>query len=456
MTNHSPQRRPRPLGITLTRIVRCGHHPQVRNWEIWTLRPFLRVYVLVVQAAAIGATVVLLAAQRVSVGNLAMLAFITTMGIVKEELTRNVERMRRRYSDTPYQNMTSAWTFAAALVLPAGLSAVVVTMLYTHLWIRVWRPILGARPWKVVFSASTVILSCHAANVIQQLVGHDALAEPRAWHTVALLIAAVVLYSVVNLGLVAGAIALLTTEHTAKHLFGTLSDALLEYATLALGALAAILLLRSPWVVVFVIPVLIVLHRNVLIRQLEEAASTDAKTGLLNATAWRGLATSEFERIAPEGTQCGILMLDLDQFKRVNETYGHLTGDQVLRTVADRIAAEMRGYDLLGRFGDGELVAFCPDLTSDDLANLGERLRRTIEQLAVPINEESECTIRPTISVGAAHYPESGADLEEVLLAADIALFAAKDSGRNRVEILRPNLYRRPDQGPSGRLSSST
>jgi diguanylate cyclase (GGDEF)-like protein len=264
---------------------------------------------------------------------------------------------------------------------------------------------------------------------------------------VALLIAAIIVYSVVNLGLIAGAIALLATDHSARRLFGTLGDAQLEYATLAMGALAAISLIRSPWVAIFLIPVLLVLHRSVLFRQLEEAASADPKTGLLNATAWRGLATNEFDRAVRDGTEFGILMLDLDQFKRINATYGHSVGDQILRTVANRLTAEMRRYDLLGRFGDGELVTFCPELTADDVANLGERLRRAVEQLAVPVDETGESIVHPTISVGAAHYPESGTNLEEVLLAADNALFAAKDSGRNRVEVLRPHLHDRTDQG---------
>jgi len=400
----------------------------------------LRIYVLAVQVVAVITTVALLAIDQFSSADLVMLTGITALGVVKEEMTRHVERMRRRYSDTPHQNMTSVWTFAAALVLPAGLSALLVAALYTYLWFRIWRPVRDVRPWKVIFSAAAVSLSCHAASALQPLIGRHELAEATTWQTMALLIAAIVLYSVFNLGLIAVAIAQLTTDHSARRLFGTLGDAQLEYATLAMGAIAAISVARSPWVVIFLIPVMLVLHRSVLIRQLEEAASADPKTGLLNATAWRGLATTEFERAVRDGAEFGILMLDLDQFKRINATYGHPVGDQILRTVADRLAAEMRRYDLLGRFGDGELVAFCPELSADDLANLGERLRRAVEQLAVPVDETGENTVHPTISIGAAHYPESGADLQEVLLSADNALFAAKDSGRNRVEVLRPHL----------------
>jgi diguanylate cyclase (GGDEF)-like protein len=455
MTNRSVRRRPQPAIITLTQPIRPDHHPRGRDRELWTLRRSLRVYVLAVQAAAIITTVVLLSTQQITMHDLTMLAGITALGILKEELTRHIERMRRRYSDTPHQNMTSVWTFAAALVLPAGLAAVAVALLYTHLWFRIWRTVSSVRPWKVVFSASAVTLSCHAATAIQQLIGRQALTEATAWQTVALLVAAIVLYSVVNLGLVSGAIAQLTTERSTRRLFGTLGDLQLEYATLAMGAMAAIILLRSPWVVIFMMPVLLVLHRSVLIRQLEDAMSTDAKTGLLNATTWHRLARSEFERATRHGTEFGVLMLDLDHSQRITDTHGHVVGDRVLKAVADRLTAEMRAYDLLGRFKGEEFVAFCPELTADDLTKLGERLRRAVEQLAVPVDETGDRTVHPTISVGAAHYPESGADLEEVMLAADTALFAAKDSGRNRVQVLRPHLHRQAGQGSSGAPSSS-
>jgi diguanylate cyclase (GGDEF)-like protein len=443
---YPPRLGPR-LGFHLGRPARRS-----RDWELWTLRPAVLTYVLAVQVLALGSTIMLLTRQSIRPDDLAMLSGLTALGVVKEEMTRRVEQARRRYSDTPHQNMTSVWTFAAALVLPAGLVAVLVAILYAHLWFRTWHTVRNVRPWKLIFSASAVTLSCHTATAIQQVTGPSSLAEPDAWQTAALLTLAIVAYSAVNLGLVSGAIALLTTERAARtprRLFGTLGDILLEYATLAMGAIAAIILIRSPWAVILLLPVLLVLHRSVLVRELEDAASTDAKTGLLNATAWKALATSEYQRCVRDGTEWGILMLDLDHFKRINDTHGHRAGDQVLRAVADQLAAQMREYDLLGRYGGEEFVAFCSELTAHDLTELGERLRHAVEQLEVSVTDtdagdpNAACgrIVRPTISVGAAHYPDSGADLEEVQLAADTALFAAKDAGRNTVEVLRPRLH---------------
>lgn len=454
--NSSARRPPHAFSIDFGRLIRPGRYVRRgRDWEIWTLRRPVLLYVLAVQLVAIASTAALLRGHQIGWNDLVMMVGISVLGIVKEELTRHVEQMRRRYSDTPHQNMTSVWTFAAALVLPAGLAAVVVATLYAHLWFRTWHPVHSVRAWKVVFSASAVTLSCHAATGIRQLIDWQELAASTSWRTVTLFVIAILLYSVVNLGLVAGAIALMSTDRSARRLLGMSSDISLEYATLAMGALAAVLLPRSPGMVIFLFPVLLMLHRNVLIRQLEEAASTDAKTGLLTANAWRVLATTEFDHAVRDGTEAGVLMLDLDHFKRINDTHGHPAGDQVLAAVATRLASEMREYDLLGRFGGEEFVVFCPDMSADALTRFADRLRGAVEELAVPItaSDHATTTVHLTISIGAAHHPESGTGLDEVLLAADNALFAAKDSGRNRVEVvLRP---RQPTgQGPSSNSSS--
>ncbi|TDV44175.1 GGDEF domain-containing protein [Actinophytocola oryzae] len=430
----------------------------IDGWEFWSLRRPLLVYVLTVQLAALIVTILLTGSQRVALADLSMLAGITALGVVKEELTRHVERIRRRFADTPYQNMTSVWTLAAALVLPPGLSAAVVVFLYAHLWFRTWRRVHTARPWKVLVSVSAVVLSCHTASGVAHLIGRPALADAAAPRTVALLVLAVVLYSVVNLGLVAGAYALMTSERTARRLLGTLTDAMLEYATLAMGVLAAILLLRSPLAVVFLIPVLVVLHNSVLIRQLEEASSTDAKTGMLNTAAWLAVAGREFDRAQRDGTSLGLLRLDLDHFTHVNATYGEQFGDTVLHAVADVIQHEVRDVDLVGRH-DEEFVVLCAEVTPVELLAVGERVRAAVAELELSAAEASDgrtgadvATV--TVSIGLAHYPLSATSLEDLLGAAGIALFAAKDNGRNRVA-MRLDHRHQPAQDRSASSSSS-
>lgn len=410
------------------------HRPgaATRRWELWTLNRSLLAYALTVESVTLGTTVLLIGHAHVGARDLLMLAAIVGFGLAKEELTRHVERIRRRFSDTPHQNMTSVWTFAAAVFLPPGLAVGVVAVLYAYLWLRIWRPLHGERVWKVVFNASTATLSCHAATITMHAVNAYPLI---GWREVGLATVAILIYSAVNLGLAAGALALMTTERTVRRLFGTLADAALEYATLTIGAVAAILLVHAPAAVLLLIPTLVVLHQNVLLRQLEEAASIDAKTGLLNATTWRSMALTELDRAKREGTTLGILLLDLDHFKSINDGKGHLVGDQVLAAIAEQLKQGTRQYDVLGRFGGDEFVLLCPGVDVTALIAIAERTRTSVEQLPIP---DVDLDAPVTVSIGAALYPEVGPALEDLLLAADNALFAAKDADRNRVVIRYP------------------
>jgi diguanylate cyclase (GGDEF)-like protein len=182
-------------------------------------------------------------------------------------------------------------------------------------------------------------------------------------------------------------------------------------------------------------PALLVLHRSVLIRQLEEAAATDPKTGLTNAAAWTNIAAQELQRAAGGNTSLGVLMADVDHFKVINDTYGHVVGDRVLQAIADAIAKAVRRDDLVGRWGGEEFVVLCPEVNSEELLKIGERVCEVVRKLRVPVSVPGHGgTIdKLTVSVGAAGYPEFGPELNDVLLAADDALFVAKDKGRNQV-----------------------
>lgn len=402
-----------------------------KRWELWTQRRAVIAYVLAVEMTAIAMSVALLSQERIDRGSLLMLLAIVAMGLGKEEITRRVEQKRRRFSDTPHLNMTSVWTFAAALLLPAGLAIVVVVPIYGYLWLRVWGPAAGTRVWKLVFSASAVVLSCHSATGVMHIF------ETPPTDDVAALImvtVAILVYSVVNLGLVAGAITLMTTDRTIRRLLGTLIDAALEFVTLAMGALAAEQLYQGSWFVLLLVPALIALHENVRIRQLEEAASADPKTGLFNAVTWRTQAMAELERAKREQEPLGVLLLDIDHFKHINDGNGHLVGDDVIAAIAQQLEQVTRPYDLLGRFGGDEFVMLCPAVDGATLVAIAERARTAIEQLAITHHGRE---VRVTMSIGAAHFPDAGDDIEDLLLAADNALFAAKDGQRNRVVLAR-------------------
>jgi two-component system, cell cycle response regulator len=164
---------------------------------------------------------------------------------------------------------------------------------------------------------------------------------------------------------------------------------------------------------------------------MSERATRDALTGLLNRGAIMEFLGRELARSDREGRPLGVLLGDLDHFKTVNDTHGHLAGDAVLRETAQRIRAARRVYDLVGRYGGEELLVVAPGCDLQAAAGIAERLRRAVGDQPFDI---AEGRIPVTISWGVAAYtPESGAGVETVVRRADEALYAAKRGGRDRV-----------------------
>jgi diguanylate cyclase (GGDEF)-like protein len=175
-----------------------------------------------------------------------------------------------------------------------------------------------------------------------------------------------------------------------------------------------------------------ILHRSTLVKELEVAASTDVKTGLLNAAAWQQLAERHLLRAQREGSPAAVLMIDLDHFKLVNDTFGHLAGDVALRAVADCLKAELRGYDALGRFGGEEFVAVLDRAAPDAAWAVAHRITHAVRTLT-PMPAELDPPLSITASIGVANYPDDGTSIDALLRAADTALHTAKTTGRNRV-----------------------
>jgi diguanylate cyclase (GGDEF)-like protein len=249
----------------------------------------------------------------------------------------------------------------------------------------------------------------------------------------------IIAYSAVNSALAGLALSLLHDQRTLRSLLGSWSENSLEYATLCVGVIVAVLLVWRPWLVVLVLLPLYVLHRSVLVRQLEHALTTDEKTGLLNAATWRGLAANAFDRAQRHSTTFGLLMADLDHFAQVNDEFGRLVGDQALRAVAEAMQQEIRSYDLCARFDGEEFVILLPGAHLNGTIAVADRICQRIRDLHVgrAAEQSSGHEVRLSISIGAAAYPDAGQRLEEVLLAADNALFAAKDAGRDQVRAVQ-------------------
>jgi diguanylate cyclase (GGDEF)-like protein len=169
-----------------------------------------------------------------------------------------------------------------------------------------------------------------------------------------------------------------------------------------------------------------------LLRKLYESSTKDALTGAYNRKYFGERVASEVAYARRNGTALAVLMIDLDHFKRINDTHGHLVGDQVLRAVAGVLARTIRREDIFARLGGDELVVLARSAPELDAERLGERLRANVEALRVP-TVNSLLTV--SVSVGVARLAECpGAAGEADLLAlADARLYEAKARGRNRV-----------------------
>jgi diguanylate cyclase (GGDEF)-like protein len=406
------------------------------SWTLWRLPARLLGTVLLVEAVAAGLLVHGLVDGRTPAPEEARLALVLCLlAVAHTEVAVRVERARRHLTEAGHGDLSSVWTFAGALLLPGVYAALVAVVVLVHLWLRAGRP--DVPPYRQVFDAAATVLACVVtAGLVEFL---DPGAGP-ADHDLWVLPVAMLAFGAVHAGS-AAAVAVLTPLRAAPSAFVAAWDEnLLEFGLLCLGALAAIALSVNPWLVLFVLPPVLALLRTVLIRPLVSAASTDGKTGLLNAATWN----AEAERILRRSggrRACGVLVLDLDHFKAVNDTHGHVVGDRVLAAVADALRDGVRAHDLVGRLGGEEFVvmplAAAFGTRSVELEVVAERIRARVAALRVEVTTPDGPTVISdlSVSVGGAVSPLADAELAALLHTADVALYAAKAAGRNRVRI---------------------
>lgn len=170
--------------------------------------------------------------------------------------------------------------------------------------------------------------------------------------------------------------------------------------------------------------------------RLRLSGLTDALTDWHNRRYLEVRLTEELARAQRNRQTLSCLMIDIDHFKEVNDTYGHLAGDEVLREVAHRIATQVRSSDVAARFGGEEFVVLLPDTDERLARNLAERVRRVVRATPVRINDELAMTVTISLGVAAVGPPRHGdprALGQSLLEAADAAMYRAKETGRDRV-----------------------
>ncbi len=169
---------------------------------------------------------------------------------------------------------------------------------------------------------------------------------------------------------------------------------------------------------------------------LYELAMVDGLTGLFMRRYFDARIDEEIERSKRFGTPFSVVMMDVDDFKKLNDTHGHLIGDRVLRGIANTVKSQMRGVDTAARYGGEEITVILPRTEMLNAYNVGERIRAAIAELRITTDDEPAQVLAVTASLGIASYPESrAASGEDLVRLADQALYRAKKMGKNRVEL---------------------
>ena len=210
-----------------------------------------------------------------------------------------------------------------------------------------------------------------------------------------------------------------------------------DFAEFDLGILITVVVAVNVVLAIFAVPTVLLARRFMMHAQLVVQSRIDSKTGLLNAATWESEAMIELARAVRTRTPLSIALVDIDHFKAVNDRYGHLVGDKALRAVTDALRADLRAYDLAGRFGGEEFALLLPHTREIDAINVAERLRARVASMAIPVSDHDESAghITLTISVGVAALDGPDRELADLLAAADAALYHAKETGRNKTHV---------------------
>ncbi|MFC4004790.1 diguanylate cyclase [Prauserella oleivorans] len=367
---------------------------------------------------------------------------LTAGATVHIQLTQRQEERRRNRSKTVLIDLIAVWVFPAVLVLPATLAVLVVVVIRVQRWFTARRP-----AHNFVYSSISHSLAAALANVVYVAL------DPVDWHDItalsslrefALVLVAAAVYEGVQVIYVGGILALSEPHPTVRGVLGSKADNLLEAITTGLGAVTAVLLVTMPPTVAIMAVVTVVFNRLAELDQLQDDVVTDPKTGLLNMRGWSESAQRALSRVHRAEGRLAVLMIDLDYFKWINDTFGHPAGDDVLASIAAALRDVTRPADIVGRFGGEEFLVLLPDADGPAAEVAAERIRRTIAALHIDTTDKrgAQTTITErTTSIGVAVYPDHAATLDGLMQAADAAVYEAKEHGRNQVRFAA-----RPDQ----------
>jgi diguanylate cyclase (GGDEF)-like protein len=414
----------------------------VRAWPLWEHPPWLRAYIV-----AVAVVNLLAVALAIQVGGLGSGRSLALLGILVACEAATVEFTRRTGEITGVvKDVHGVWELPVAILLPP-VYALVVPIL--RLALVQWR-VRPARLHRRIFTAAVVGLSYGAASlafhgimgsspgVAVALGGHAS-----AW-ILAVAVAGVVQW-MVNTGLLLPALKGSDPAARVRDMVLDGETVQNDVAELCVAVLVTLAIAISPLTIVFALPFATLLQRSFRHTQLVTASRIDSKTGLLNAGTWEREAAAEVARAVRTRAPLALALVDIDHFKAVNDTFGHLAGDRALNAIARTFRMFLREYDLIGRFGGEEFAFLLPQTKALDAYGIAERIREHVAVTPLEVGDLPDGgQVRVTLSIGVAALgapwsTSTGTQITDLLAAADGALYQAKRAGRDRVSVVTNN-----------------
>ena len=370
--------------------------PRVRDWPIWTESKPLITLLLAVTCGYLGWIAFYAVHFHFHPANLALFAALLACVAFSVEMSR-----RASEPDGVVKDVYAVWELPMVFLLP-GLYALMVPAI--RLTLSQWR-VRKVPAYRRVYTAATIGIGYGCARFIFMSVMPDDV-NPRAYlwsHTTLWLAAAgagAIAQWAINQVLIGSAFKLANPHARIRDvLFGR--ESLHNDATeLCAALLVAVGLTISSLTLIIALPLATLLQRSFRHARLLTEAREDSKTGLLNAATWEREAAAEVARAVRTSSPLAVALLDLDRFKQINDTYGHLIGDEVLRHVADTMTGLLREYDLAGRFGGEEFVMLLPQTRAPDAFKIADRVRAHIARL--PISTTGGEPVPVSVSIGVA------------------------------------------------------
>jgi diguanylate cyclase (GGDEF)-like protein len=408
----------------------------VSDWQVWSLPKPLRAIVISIPVLAGFITVVTAAETDFRARDLVLSCVLICCGIIAIEVTGSAVREPQ---GTIIRDLLTVWYLAIAITLPPAYAMIAPLPLGAF---RLWR-VQRTHVYRRVYSNATLSLAYGCAAALFRSLPVS-VAGPRpgtGTHLLTWVLAVAacgVLAWVINNFLLVIALRLSDQSASLRSLMVNREAAAADLVELSLGTSVALLVALNPVLVALVLPSMAMYRRYLLHAQLVSQSRTDGKTGLLNAATWDREAGAEVARAIRTRTPLAVVLIDLDKFKLVNDTYGHVAGDAVLKTVARSLGTVLRDYDQAGRFGGEEFAVLLPQTRAVDAFRVAERIRAVIAGLKVEDPSTSDGTrISITVSVGVAALDGGPRrELTDLVAMADAALYRAKSAGRNQVQMI--------------------